>query len=807
MKRSLFTRLLLSLSVVFILTTLFLGYILFETTERRFEHTRETQALTLAKGLAEGSVDALVSRDYELLERWLIAATPVSDYAYAYISRPDGTILSHTDLRLVATRGEALGTLEQPASFRRIYRQQPVMEVVQPVVLADRHIANAHLAYFVGHESILQLNDAYIIAAALLLALLILSTATFLILRRIVRPMTRLAGVIDRASIDHTHIDREILDRSDEVGLLARNFDQLLSRLSHSYRELSRQKDQVQITLDSITDSVISTDARGRVVYMNSIAEIMTGWSLRDATGLPVNDIVQLRDAESHHPGKTQVEACLEAGDDYIGADQMILTSRNGQDYIVFESVAALLSPDGDILGAVLVLRDITEIIQISRRLDFQATHDPVTGLINRYEFERRVEYALRDSKRGGAVHAICYIDLDQFKIINDTAGHEAGDHVLRMLANRLSQLSLSDHEYDLARLGGDEFGILLKHCSLDQAQADAENILQAIHASTIDWESRRFEPGASIGIVGITPASENVTQVMKEADVACYSAKDEGRDRIFVLDESTREDSIHQRQLLRATTLRDALTSERLHLVAQPIVPLGTGDSRTHFELLLRMTDLEGKVVSAGAYIPAAEHFGVMQSVDRWVVETALRLMNDPRFEVGDALMSINLSGNSLGDDRFLDFVRETMTAHEARAEQICFEITETAAVSNLEHARKFIQELRGLGCSFALDDFGSGLSSFMYLKELPVDYLKIDGAFVKEMTEDPIDEAMVAAINEVGHIMGMKTIAEFACSSAIIQRLKALGVDYAQGYALSAPQELTEVLPRRMQQPQTGS
>jgi diguanylate cyclase (GGDEF)-like protein/PAS domain S-box-containing protein len=798
-KRSLFTRLLLSLGGVFILTTLFLGYVLFETTERRFEQTRQTQALTLAKGLAEGSVDALVARDYELLERWLIAATPVSEYAYAYMSRADGTILTHTDLRLVATRGEALGELSEPRILRKTYRQQPVVEVVQPVILADRHIANAHLAYFVGHESILQLNDAYIIAAALLLALFILSTATFIILRRIVRPMTELAGVIDSASMEHTHIDRGMLDRADEVGLLARNFEQLLTRLGHSYRELARQKDQVQITLDSITDSVISTDAQGRIVYMNSIAEIMTGWPLREARGLGVDDIVQLRDAESHEPGKTRVGACLQAGDDYIGSDQMILTARNGQDYIVFESVAALLSPDGDILGAVLVLRDITEIIQISRRLDFQATHDPVTGLINRYEFERRVEYALREAKRSGAMHAICYIDLDQFKIINDTAGHEAGDHVLRQLANRLSQLNLSDSDYDLARLGGDEFAILLKHCALDQAQNDAESILQAIHASTIEWESRRFEPGASIGIVAITPASENVTQVMKEADVACYSAKDEGRDRIFVLDENTREDSMHQRQLLRATTLRDALASERLHLVAQPIVPLGGQDERRHFELLLRMTDLEGKVVSAGPYIPAAEHFGVMQSVDRWVVDAAMRLMKDPRFEIGDALLSINLSGNSLGDDRFLDFVRETMQAHEVHAPQVCFEITETAAVSNLEHARTFIRELRGLGCCFALDDFGSGLSSFMYLKELPVDYLKIDGAFVKEMTTDPIDEAMVAAINEVGHVMGMKTIAEFACSGAIVQRLRALGVDYAQGYALSAPQELVEFLPRR--------
>ncbi|HDP88669.1 MAG TPA: EAL domain-containing protein [Thioalkalivibrio sp.] len=799
MKLSLSSRLLLSLVVVFLLTTLCLGYILFETSEARFEKGRETQARTLARGLAEGSLDALAARDYELLERWLRASIPLPEYAYAYISRPNGIITAHTEPGLVATRTEAQRQLDETRVTRRTYREQPVVEVIQPVWLGRQHLANAHVAYYAEHENLLASGHAWVLSGALLLSLLILTTATYLILRRVVRPMTRLATLIDRSSMDGAPIDTALLVRTDEVGLLARNFDGLLTRLGQSYRDLAREKDRVQITLDSITDAVISTDDAGRVVYMNALAQTMTGWSLAAAAGKPADDIVALSEEGNTQPMRTRIGPCLQRGEDYVGKQQLALSARDGRDYVVLESVSTLRAGDGTVLGAVLVLRDITEVTQITRRLDYQATHDRVTGLINRYEFERRVELALDDARRSHSEHTICYIDLDQFKIINDTAGHAAGDHVLRTLANRLSQLNLCEGDNQLARLGGDEFAMLLLNCPLDRAATEAETILQAIKASPIEWESQSFEPSASIGVVAITPASENVIQLMKEADVACYSAKDEGRGRIFVFDASNGEDSMHQRDMLRATALRDALTSARLRLVAQPVVALADDDARPHYELLLRMIDHDGQIVSAGPYIPAAERFGVMQSIDRWVVDAALQLVNDPRHDIGNAILSINISGNSLGDDRFLAFVCEAMRTHEAPGSQICFEITETAAVSHLARAQAFIAALRELGCRFALDDFGSGLSSFMYLKKLPVDYLKIDGAFVKDMTEEPTDAAMVAAINEVGHVMGMKTIAEFASSEAIIARLRELGVDYAQGYALGKPQELTEILPRR--------
>jgi len=799
MRHSLFRRLLLSLVAVFLATTLLLGYILYETTEHRFETSREMQARTLAAALAEGSLDALAARDYELLERWLKAAIPAEDYAYAYISRPNGLIVSHTDPGKVATRHDAYRQLAETLVTRKHYQEQPVIEIIEPVYLGRQHFANAHVAYYIDHDSILGFEDLWVLGTALLLALLTLTLATFLILRHIVRPMTRLAGLIDEASLDGTPLDTALLGRADEVGLLARNFDGLLARLGQSYRELASEKDRVQVILDSITDAVISTDTEGRVDYMNAIAETLTGWSQPEAAGRPVDEIVQLTDADSEQATHTQVLNCLRNRGSHVGTSPLVLGARSGQDHMVLESAAALQAHDGTLTGAVLVLRDITELTRVTRRLDYQATHDAITGLINRYEFERRVELALIDARRNGSQHAICYIDLDQFKIINDTAGHEAGDHVLRILAARMSQLNICDGHFHLARLGGDEFAMLLWNCNLEQARQEAEAVLAAIQASSIQWESRQFEPGASIGVVAITADSENVTQIMKGADVACYTAKDEGRGRIFVLDEATGQDSMHQRQLMRATLLKDALASARLHLVAQPIVSLDGSDRRPHYELLLRMTDLDGQIVSAGPFIPAAERFGVMQAIDRWVVEAALSLVHDPRYDIGDAILSINLSGNSLGDDRFLDYVCEAMAAHETPGEQICFEITETAAVTHLERAETFIRQLRKRGCSFSLDDFGSGLSSFMYLKKLPVDYLKIDGAFVKEMIDDPTDEAMVAAIHEVGQVMGMKTIAEFASSEAIVRRLRDLGVDYAQGYALGKPQELADVLPRR--------
>jgi len=442
-----------------------------------------------------------------------------------------------------------------------------------------------------------------------------------------------------------------------------------------------------------------------------------------------------------------------------------------------------------------LVCQDITEARNLSAELIYQSTHDSLTGLLNRPEFERLLLHALDDAQSNGSEHALCYLDLDQFKVVNDTFGHVAGDELLRQLSRELTgQVSKRDV---LARMGGDEFGVLLEHCSARDALRIAERLRAVVEAFPFAWEGRSCRVGASIGVVPVTAARSSLTDLLSLADTACYAAKDEGRNRIHVYHEGDVEMARRHGDMQWVARLRQALDEDRLCLYYQPIVPLAAGeadDGGAHYELLVRLVDEAGEIVPPGAFLPAAEQYNMATTLDEWVVRRAFDwLAADPARIDGLALCSINLSGHSLRSNVFLDFLLGSLRGRRIPAERICFEITETAAIGNLVQATRFIETLRALGCRFALDDFGSGLSSFGYLKNLPVDYLKIDGVFVKDIADDPIDLSVVRAINEIGQVMGKRTIAEFVESEAIMARLAEIGVDYAQGYAVGRPQPLT--------------
>ena len=427
--------------------------------------------------------------------------------------------------------------------------------------------------------------------------------------------------------------------------------------------------------------------------------------------------------------------------------------------------------------------------------LSFQATHDPVTGLVNRREFERRLHAVVNATKHERSVHALIYMDLDQFKVINDTCGHTAGDEYLRQVGGLLHE-KLRKHD-TLGRLGGDEFGVLLEHCPEEHAIRIANELFATIQGFRFVWEGRSFTLGVSIGVVFLDEYSESLSRALSVVDAACFAAKDGGRNRIHVYrdDDSTLVKRHGEMQWVSRIT--DAVEQGRFHLYYQLIVPVGPpANEGIHFEFLLRMQERNGKIIPPGSFLPAAERYNLMLGLDRWVTETAFEwLAEHPKHLEQLGLCTINLSGHSVGDADFMHFMIEKFNEGRVPPEKICFEITETAAIGNLMKATRFMSVLKGRGCRFSLDDFGSGLSSFAYLKNLPVDYIKIDGIFVKDIVDDPIDYAMVNAINEMGHVMGKRTVAEFVEKQAILLKLREIGVDYAQGYGIAKPQPLVEM------------
>jgi diguanylate cyclase (GGDEF)-like protein/PAS domain S-box-containing protein len=440
------------------------------------------------------------------------------------------------------------------------------------------------------------------------------------------------------------------------------------------------------------------------------------------------------------------------------------------------------------------VCSDITAGKKANEKLKYQASHDELTGLFNRREFECRAKRLLSTNQQDRSEHALCYLDLDQFKVVNDTCGHIAGDELLRQLGQSLQ--TVVRPRDTLARLGGDEFGVLVEHCSLEQAERVATSLLQGIQSFRFFWEGQSFRLSASIGLVAINDTVSDLTELLQQADAACYMAKDSGRNRIHAYKPEDTELAQRHGEMLWVSRINQALEDNRFCLYAQVIVPLSDSTDQ-HYELLLRMLDEQGDIIPPGTFLPAAERYNIIENVDAWVIQHAFDLLAaHPAFVEKVNFISINLSGQSLTNGGFLNSIISQINASGIEPSKICFEVTETVAISNMSAAITFITTLKQVGCQFALDDFGSGLSSFGYLKKLPINYLKIDGMFVKNMVDDPIDHAMVKSINDIGHIMGMKTIAEFVENDDIKNKLIEIGIDYAQGYGIGKPEPLEKIL-----------
>ncbi|MCV2367080.1 EAL domain-containing protein [Roseateles oligotrophus] len=572
---------------------------------------------------------------------------------------------------------------------------------------------------------------------------------------------------------------------------------------------LAEQHELLLVTLRSIGDAVITADAAGRVQWLNPAAELLTGWAADEARGRPLEQVFHIIDEQTRAVAENPVRACVKEGKKIAQSGQTLLISRTGQEFGVQDSVAPIRNDKGEIFGVVLVFHDVTEQRRLSGEMTYRATHDSLTGLINRAEFEARLRRVLEQAQSDRSQHALLYIDLDQFKLVNDACGHAVGDQLLKQVAGILGTAVRTRDT--LARLGGDEFAALLEHCSPVQADRVAQQICDRMEEFRFLHDERRFRIGASIGLVPITGRWPSAAAILQAADTSCYAAKEQGRNRVHTWFDTDQAMRARHGEMQWTGRIEQALDEDRFVLYAQRIEALHLSvDSSAknasriaaakpglHAEVLLRMTEPGGALVLPGAFLPAAERFNLATRIDRWVLRHVIAWMKAEPNLAAIEMLSVNLSGQSIGDRAFHRWAVDALTgAGPQVCRRLCIEITETAAITSLTDAALFIEQVRALGVRGALDDFGSGASSFGYLKNLPVDYLKIDGQFVRDLVSDALDEAAVRCFVDVAQVVGMQTVAEFVDSPAVLQRLREIGVNYAQGFLQHEPMPLSELI-----------
>jgi diguanylate cyclase (GGDEF)-like protein/PAS domain S-box-containing protein len=544
---------------------------------------------------------------------------------------------------------------------------------------------------------------------------------------------------------------------------------------------------------------VITTDADGKVEYLNPVAEQYTGWTNEEARGRPLAEIYRVIDERTGKGLDALAPPPVSPPADDTGAAVSVrLVDRNGRECPIRYSHAPIRNREGSVLGMIVVFHDISQIRAMAQQLLWQASHDALTGLVNRREFERRLTELIDTARGQGREHALMFMDLDNFKAVNDTCGHTAGDELLRQLTSvMLARMRGSD---TLARLGGDEFAGLLETCPYDQAVRIANAMRETVREFRFVWEDKTFTVGVSIGLVPITADSGNLNRVLSLADACCYDAKNKGRDRVEVYRPEEGEAAGKHGELQVVSQINQAFELGRFRLYRQRILPLAPGPQKeANYEVLVRMIDKSGNLVPPTGFMPAAERYNLLTSIERWVISSLIEYLHNqwtsgaiPREPSERGYYSVNLSGASINDRSLPDFLHTLLRRYQLPAGLLCFEVTETTAISNLTAAAELMQELKAMGCRFALDDFGTGMSSFAYLKYLPVDVLKIAGMFVKDMATDPMDYAIIDAINRIGHILGMETVAEEVENAETLAKLREIGIDCAQGYFIAAPEAI---------------
>lgn len=603
---------------------------------------------------------------------------------------------------------------------------------------------------------------------------------------RIVRPDGETRQIHGRAAIQR-----------DEAGhplkLYGVNMD--VTTVRQLTTQLAEQHELLQVTLQSIDDAVITSDTEGRVTWLNPSAETLTGWSCADAVGLPLNVIYKVEHEAGGHPLESPVAECLRRGKPVNQTYDAVLVARNLSRIAVEDSASPIMGKDQQLLGVVLVFRDVSERRRLAVEMSHRATHDELTQIYNRSEFEVRLQQSLEDVHKVPASHALMFIDLDQFKLVNDSCGHAIGDQLLRQIADVLAD-TLREADV-LARLGGDEFGVILYNCGAEEARVIAQDVCKRVDEFRFSHNSRRFRIGASIGLVPLDDRWNDSLSIMQAADTSCYAAKEAGRNRVHVWFDTDQTLRARRGDMQWAARLEQSLDENRFELYAQRLIALDGSRPGIAAEVLLRLRDDTGEIILPTVFLSAAERFHLATRIDRWVLQKSIdTLLAHPQLEEIDKLW-INLSGQSVGDREFHgEAIQMLMNAGPKICGRLCLEITETAAVTNLSDAARFIDRLRSLGVTSALDDFGAGSSSFGHLKSLPVDILKIDGQFISSIIDDPLNAAAVRCFVDVAGVVGLKTVAEHVDCPEVLERVRSMGVDYAQGFLLHEPEPILEVL-----------
>ena len=775
----------------------------------------KTRLMTQARIVSEGSETALLFNDQNSADEalHLLHADPAILQAAIYDQKGQRFVSYHRNNEsvLAPALDEALSKVD---SERRVITV-PVMYLQEPI----------------GHILVVASNDEVVerlkyFSAISIVILFVASLLSIVVTRRlqdnVLEPVLSLTSIASQVKDTENYDLRAERHSDDELGALTSVFNEMLEKVQQRDQYLAALVKERTQQLENKNSELLEEIEIRNVMFKKleeSEARFESSFNQYAIGMLLLNNeqqIMQANDAfynmmeyeEGQLLGKSLFQL-VDPEDEFVNhdfydrlVDDEIQHYQLEQQFI--KNTGAVLwglldvsavRQDGKFVHAMAQIQDVTEAKELSTQLSYQASHDPLTDLINRREFEEQLKHLLQYKPQVNRdfEHALLYIDLDQFKVINDTCGHTAGDELLRQVAALMNRIVRQTDT--LARLGGDEFGVLMRFCQPEQSQRLAELLREAIEEFRFAWQGQTFNIGASIGITSIDNATNTTTEIMKRADAACYMAKESGRNRIHFFHDADETLAQRQGEMQWVSRINGALEEDRFHLYAQAIMNIESKQN-SHYEMLVRMEDEEGKIFPPGAFLPAAERYNLISKLDRWVINKSLGwLAEQSRISTNSFVVSINISGLSFNEKGFTDYVLRLLQKYQVRNERVCFEITETAAIANLSSVTDFINKLKQQGCLFALDDFGSGMSSFAYLKNLAVDYLKIDGMFVKDILDDPIDFEMVKSINEIGHVMGKKTIAEFVENDEILAMLEHIGVDYAQGFGIGMPIPVSSV------------
>ncbi|WP_373017558.1 EAL domain-containing protein [Thiomicrorhabdus sp.] len=759
----------------------------------------ESKAATtgIARTLATNSIPWVLSNDLAGLEEIITSQSQQANFRFAMITDTKGKILSYYNEKAPTEKraGKYISDTNFPLNaapddLMIFFDDDTVIDIAAPIFVDATLLGWARVQMSRSNisKSLLYITKEGLVYT--LFAILIGTLIAWIMGRNLTKGIYQLISTTQKVRAGERNINIA-LNRKDELQNLSDNFQAMLVDLEEKERDLHAEKERAEITLKSIGDGVITTDRDGKITYLNPVSEHLTGWGNFAAKGQPMEQVFRIFHEQTLEPAVNPALKSMETRKIIGLANHTILINRAGEKISIEDSGAPIIDKSGEVIGSVLVFHDATEARQLKERLTWQAMHDSLTGLHNRQAFENKLDELIEAGAESPQLqHCLIYIDLDQFKIVNDTVGHSAGDELLKQVA-RILQDQIRDSDM-LARIGGDEFAILLENCPTNNAETVAEKIRSSIEQYRFTWEDRTFDIGTSIGIASIQ-GSVSKAAVMSQADMACYLAKDRGRNRIHLFREDDQILAKEFSQLDWVNKIKQAVEKEQFVLFAQEIIPLQTQPDKRAFEILVRLKTENGDLITPDQFLPAAERFNLMASLDTYVVQHAIEWLKNNESRIN--YLNINISGQSLDNTQFNHILLNLLQDSPELNSKLCFEITETTAITHMSASIAFLNSIKNYGCKLALDDFGSGFSSFGWLKTLPVDYVKIDGSFVLDVLSDTVDAAMVRAIHQISQEMDIQSIAEFVENADVADWLKQVGIGYAQGYHFHKPTSIDEI------------